>query len=143
MIVKILWGEKMTFKTITSFAITSACALLLTASCEESVVHRGPTVRRGNGPPAHAPAHGRRRKQIRGVELVFDSSWGVYVVVGVVDHYYHDGYFYRLHGGLWEVSLCPDRDWAPAPNKSLPPGLQAQGHRKGRGRGNGKNKKTS
>ena len=143
----------MIFKSMTSFVITSACALLLTASCSEEVVYRKPVPGRGYGPPPHARAHGHRRKHVAGVELVFDAARGVYVVVGCVDHYYYDGYFFRLHGDVWEISLYPDRGWGPLGHKSLPRGLHARGNGKikspgrsqgnNKGRGNGKHKKTS
>jgi hypothetical protein len=74
------------------------------------------------------------------MELVFDSGRGVYVVVGLSDHYYHDGYFYRLRGGLWEMSLKPDADWMAASEKSLPLGLQVNVKANGNGNGNGKGK---
>lgn len=143
----------MTFKTKTSFFITSICTLLITASCSEEVVYRRPVPGRGHGPPAHAPAHGHRRKYVQGVELVFDVGRGVYVVVGYTDYYYCDGTFFRLHGGVWEMSLYADRGWGPLHDKPLPPGLHAkgrgltksprtsQGHNKGQGKG--KHKKTS
>ena len=48
------------------------------------------------GPPSHAPAHGYRHKHAHhGVELVFDSAFGVYGVVGMSDHFFHAGHFYR------------------------------------------------
>jgi len=86
----------------------------------------------GHGPPAHARAHGYRRKQVAGMELVYDSGLGVYIVVGLPNHYYHDGYFYRLSGTLWEVSLQPSSGWASVSGKSLPPGLQAKAKGKGK-----------
>ena len=143
----------MTFKTITSFIITATCILLMTASCSEEVVYRRRVPGRGHGPPAHAPAHGHRRKYVHGVELVFDAGMGVYVVVGCADHYYYDDTFFRLYGGVWEISLYPDRGWGPLGHKSLPPGLHARangkikspgkglGHSKSSGRG--KYKKAS
>ena len=132
----------MSYKTITSFVVTCACILLMTASCSRYGVRHQPTVSRGNGPPAHAPAHGYRRKQVAGAELVYDSGRGVYVAVGLSDHYYHDGYFYRLRGGLWEMSLKPDADWKAASEKSLPMGLQVKVKTtgNGNGKGNGKGK---
>jgi len=61
--------------------------------------------------------------------------------------YYHDGYFYRLRGGLWELSLKPDGDWKVVSEKSLPPGLQvrvkANGNDNGNGKGKVKHKKDS
>ncbi len=143
----------MTFKTVTSFLIVSVCALLLTASCSEEVVYRRPIPGRGHGPPTHAPAHGHRHKYVEGVKLIFDAGLGLYVVVGCTDYYYCDGYFYRFHAGLWEMSLYPDRHWGPLGHKSLPPGLHARGRGKvkvqstgkggNRGHGNGKSKKAS
>jgi hypothetical protein len=81
---------------------------------------------------------------VAGVELVFDSGRGVYVVVGLSNHYYHDGYFYRLRSGLWEMSLKSDGGWKAVSQKSLPLGLQVNvngnGNGRGNGRGNGKGK---
>lgn len=127
----------MRFKTIIPFVVTSALILLMTASCSRYGVCHKPTVSKGKGPPAHAPAHGYRRKHVAGVELVFDSGRGVYVVVGLSDHYYHDGYFYRLHGGIWEMSLKPDSNWKVVSEKSLPLGLQVKAKTNGNGRGKG------
>jgi hypothetical protein len=146
----------MTFRKIALLIATSACMLLLMASCSQTPVHTGPigpvvTAGPGNGPPAHAPAHGYRRKHPTGVELVFDSGRGVYVVVGLADHYYYDGYFYRLRGDVWEMSLKCDSGWASVSMALLPPGLQAKGNGgnngqpngKDKGHGNGKNKRAS
>jgi len=127
----------MRFKTITSFAVISICALLMTTSCSRYGIYHRPTVSKGKGPPAHAPAHGYRRKQVAGMELVFDSGRGVYLVVGLTDHYYHEGYFYRLRGGLWEMSLKPDSDWKAEANNDN------NGNGKGKGRGKVKHKKNT
>ncbi|MFH1716163.1 MAG: hypothetical protein ABIF19_02330 [Planctomycetota bacterium] len=114
----------MKFRTIISFVLASSWVLIAASSCSESEIRRatGPGI--GHGPPAHARAHGYRRKQVAGVELVFDSGIGVYVVVGHPNHYYHDGHFYRLSGVQWEISLQPDDGWAFVAEESLPPGLQ-------------------
>jgi hypothetical protein len=54
-------------KTLFLCAAVLACAALMLASCS--------SVRRGNGPPSHAPAHGYRHKnRAKGVELVYDSG---------------------------------------------------------------------
>ena len=55
----------------------------------------GPVVLKKAGPPPHAPAHGYRHKHEHGVELVFDSQLGVYVVVGWKDHFFSAGRYYR------------------------------------------------
>ena len=131
--------------------ITSAVILLMATSCSRHKTCHEPVVIRKSGPPAHAPAHGYRRKHmhVHGVELVFDTGRGVYVVVGYSDHYYHDGYFFRFREGTWETCPKPDGHWKIVSNKSLPVGLQAKvkvdSNNKGRGNGKakGKNKKTA
>jgi hypothetical protein len=65
------------------------------------------------------------------------------VFVGLTDHYYHDGYFYRLHGGIWQMSLKPDKGWTSVSMASLPPGLQAKSNNKSKVRGYGRGKKAS
>jgi hypothetical protein len=120
----------MTFKNIATFVVTSVCALLVTTSCSSTDVYHSPGRTVGHGPPAHAPAHGHRRKQVAGVELVFDTGLGLYVVVGHPDHYYHEGHFYRLTSGTWDMSLRIDGAWASASGRSLPPGLRAKGNGK-------------
>lgn len=133
----------MKVKTITLIVFVSAIVLLMTASCSSYRAHPEPVVITDrSGPPAHAPAHGYRRKHVQGVEVVFDSGLGVYVVVGLSDHYYHDGYFYRLNGGIWEMSVKPEGSWKIVATTSLPMGLQAKAVSKGssRGKGNDNNK---
>jgi hypothetical protein len=114
--------------------------ILLLSSCDSlevyRVSHRGPGL--GHGPPAHAQAHGYRRKQVCGYELTYDSDSGVYVVIGMTDHYYHDGHFYRLHGGLWQISVRADGDWRPVVHESLPPGLRVKKGPKGKGYAKGR-----
>jgi hypothetical protein len=77
---------------------------------------------------------------VAGKELVFDSGRGVYIVIGLSDHYYHDGYFYRLQGGLWEMSLKPNSGWKVVSGKSLPLGLQVKANSNGNGKGKGRGK---
>jgi hypothetical protein len=137
----------MALKRIAVLSAAFTFALLLTTSCSRFGVGAGPVVKPGNGPPAHAPAYGYRNKQVCGVEIVFDTGRGVYVVVGMPDHYYYDGYFYRLRAGVWEMSLKPDTGWAKVSIGSLPSGLQVRdndnGNGKGRGHAYGKIKKAS
>ena len=113
-------------KAVVLLAASVCLLLLLTTSCSRYGVHTGPVVKPGNGPPAHAPAHGYRNKRVCGVEVVFDTGRGVYIVVGMPDHYYYDGYFYRLRTGVWEMSLKPDTGWAKVSIGSLPSGLQVR-----------------
>lgn len=142
----------MRYRTITLTLIAVVILLLMTTSCSRYRAHHEPIIITSEkGPPAHAPAHGYRRKHVHGVELVFDTGLGVYVVVGRSDHYYHDGYFYRLSGGIWEMSLEPDSHWKVVSHSSLPIGLQVKakaksndnGRGKSRGKAKGKHKKDA
>jgi hypothetical protein len=116
--------------------------VLVLASCSLRVRPRGHRHKHGWGPPPHAPAHGHRCKNYDGVELVYDSGCGVYVVVGTDSHYYCDGYYYRFRNARWELSVSMCSGWKPAADKSLPAGLRgkkepkhiAKGH-PGRGHG--------
>ena len=119
----------MTLKRTIPFLLISVIVLLMMVSCDTVGAYKIPGPRIGNGPPAHAPAHGYRRKHVAGLELVFDSSLGLYVVVGNPDLYYCDGYFYRLRGTIWEISLYPDRGWQGAHGKPIPKGLQNKGNK--------------
>ena len=84
------------------------------------------------GPPPHAPAHGYRHKhQHHGVELVFDSYLGVYVVVGRENAFFHRGHFYRIIDGGWQMSVRLDDGWAHAHPGKLPKGLGKKRHGKG------------
>ena len=101
----------------------AAAAILLLSSCDTVTAYRRPGPGRGYGPPAHAQANGYRNKVVYGYELIYDSGCGLYVVVGMTDWYYHEGYFYRLRGDVWEISLRCD-EWGPVGHDSLPPGLR-------------------
>ena len=127
----------MRFKTITSIVVILAIVLVMATSCSRHRTCHEPIVIKKSGPPAHAPAHGYRRKHMHmhGVELVFDSGRGVYVVVGLSNHYYHDGYFYRLRGSIWETCPKPDGHWKVVSDKSLPIGLQVKAKSNGNSRG--------
>jgi hypothetical protein len=61
--------------------------------------------------------------KVNGMDLIFDAGPGLYIVAGHSDWYYHEGHFYRLHGGVWQMSLKGDL-WGPVGVDKLPPGLQ-------------------
>ncbi len=91
--------------------------------------------REGHGPPPHAPAHGHRRKQhdsAGGLELVFDSEVGVYVVVDIPNHYYWDGYYLRIENGSWYASTKLESGWKSRSSESLPPGLRKKQSKHGK-----------
>jgi hypothetical protein len=122
-------------KTLFLCAVVLACAALMLASCSSvGVYHRSSRkIGRGHGPPPHAPAHGyRHNHRTKGVDLVYDSGCGAYVVVGLPGHYYCDGHFFRFRGAHWEVSLNTTHGWEPAYEDSIPPGLRTKGKSKGK-----------
>lgn len=108
----------------------SLVALLTGVGCAALGVRVGDDRSRGHGPPPHAPAHGYRRKTRHGVEIVYDSGLGVYVVVELPGHYYHDDKYYRKHGGRWEISIDIDGPWTVIAEAKLPVGLRADGKMK-------------
>jgi len=81
-------------------------------------------------PPAHAPAHGYRAKHgetdkySSGVDLVYDSGRGVYVVVGLPEVIFHEGKFYKHEGREWEVSVRSDGGWRVAVAGSVPSDIE-------------------
>jgi hypothetical protein len=91
------------------------------------------------GPPDHAPAHGYRRKhgyhhthrhkrpspepRVE-VELVFDQSLGVHVVVGHSGVYFHADHYYRLGDSGWQWTARLGQAWVAAPDHGVPTGLR-------------------
>lgn len=126
--------------------VVLVCMLLMLVSCESfSIgVGSGRRHRPKHGPPPHAPAHGYRHKQ-HGVELVYDSGRGVYVVVDFPLHFYLKGNYYRYHEPHWEVGVHVDGPWKLVSDDALPKGLRAKEKSKGKskehpGRGLGREK---
>ena len=107
----------------------------------QPAVHSGTD--RHHGPPPHAPAHGYRHKhqyQGQDLEFVFDSGLGVYIVVGIPDRYYWNGYYLRIDGDQWYASVNLESGWEPRNDDSLPPGMK---HKKHPNAKRGKFKKSS
>lgn len=90
--------------------------------------------KKSNGPPPHAPAHGYRHKHQHGVELVYNSELGVYVVIGFPDHYFCQDHYFRLAGENWEISTHITGPWIVAENNVLPAGLKVKGKKKAKGK---------
>jgi len=90
-------------------------------------------------PPAHAPAHGYRAKQKQKtsepapvkprIEVVYDSERGIHVAVGLTDVFFHDGHYYRLRDGRWEVSINGDGGWRVSVESKIP-GAVVEGRKK-------------
>ncbi len=77
------------------------------------------------------PAHGHRHSHA-GVELVFDSGLGVYLVVDRHNHFYTEGRFYRYAYDGWQISTELEGGWHQVARPSLPPGL-AKKHKPDKG----------
>jgi hypothetical protein len=107
----------------------SACSMMIRPNRTESPAggeERG-------GPPPNAPARGYQHEQSGGIQLVFDSNIGVYVVSGYTEHYYYHNRYYRWNNGSWQTSTKINRGWGSAPERTIPPGLRkSHGHEKGR-----------
>ena len=94
-------------------------AILLLSSCE------GPTVYRVGSPKHQPQGHAYGNKHVHGHDLVYDSACGLYVVVGLTDCYYDDGFFYRFRAGVWEISVRAD-EWRIVTYEMLPPRLKVK-----------------
>ena len=125
------------------------CALFMLASCRDKhttvAVGSGHVHSRGHGPPPHAPAHGYRRKHY-GADIIYDSAWGVYVVVGLPSHYYHEGHYYRHQKTHWEAAAHINGPWKAVSYEGLPQGVRGKHAYKGKpkergSRGRGAQKK--
>ena len=55
-------------------------------------------------PPPHAPAHGYRHHHPQGVDLVFDSGIGAYIVLGFDDLFFFDGVYMRFYDNRWHTA---------------------------------------
>jgi len=88
-------------------------------------------------PPPWAPAHGYHHKHDQGVDLVFDSGLGLYLVVGFPNIFFSREYFYQKYNGKWQSSTSFKGPWTIIDSEQLPPGLRKN---KGEGKGKSKNK---
>lgn len=132
----------MNIKNNTLLITILICVSLILASC--ALHHPSPSSHSSDnklsyGPPPHAPAHGYRRKHQHGIELVYNSGLGVYVIVGFPNHYYCEDHYFRLSGDQWEISPHIKGPWILASDEVLPYGLKVKG--KGKAKGKSKIKK--
>jgi hypothetical protein len=110
------------------FAAALAALALAASSCRTAIVYRHPAsppvAETRVGPPPHAPAHGYRHRHADGTRLVYDSTMGVYVVLGHAEMYFSDGLYFRMGSTSWQASANPDSGWKPVSEKKVPPGLR-------------------
>ncbi len=125
---------EMTRRDYLRASLLSLAGLAFTGGCGGFSIHHRERDSHSHGPPPHAPAHGYRHKTKHGMEIVYDSECGVYVVVGFLDHYYHRERYYRWHRDRWEISASFDGDWKSMSAKKLPSGLRLKTKGKGKGK---------
>jgi len=113
------------------------CVLFFISAC---VGHRGHFPRPGGGvriiapmpiTPPLAPAHGYHHTYHDGAVLSFDSSLGVYLVIGHPGIYFYDDlYFYQHPTGYWQSSRYYRGPWLRAADPRVP--MKLRGKRRGR-----------
>jgi hypothetical protein len=74
-------------------------------------------------PPPRAPLNGWRRRHPDGVEIVYRSELGAYVVVGLDDAYYCDDVFYLWDSGRWLRAPHFTGPWLAVPTSEVPANL--------------------
>ncbi len=84
-----------------------------------------------NSPPPHAPAHGHRYRHDHGVDLVFDSGIGAYIVLGFDDLFFFNNNYMRFYDGNWHHADRRDGRWLRAKDRHVPHKLRkARKHNK-------------
>ena len=92
-----------------------------------------------SGPPPHAPAHGYRHHHHHGVDLVFDTGLGVYLVADVSELFFFNDLYIRYQDSHWQVSVKLDGPWRSANEREVPVKLKnAKGPKQHPGRGKAK-----
>lgn len=116
--------------TLLAIFVLSALASCNRASVRysQTTVHADAHPGERHGPPPHAPAHGYRHRHADGVELVYSSSLGVYLVSGHEGLYFHHDYYYRSVGSSWEMSIHVGGPWKTASVSKVPKGLRKKSH---------------
>jgi len=99
-----------------------------------------------SAPPPHAPAHGYRHKHKKH-DMSYDSGLSAYVVLGMTDHYYDSGVYYRYRDSGWQVSGSIGGHWEDTVDRAVPSKLykskmkDVKHHKNHHGKGKGKDKK--
>lgn len=127
----------------------AAVSSLTLAGCNHFFAGPPGHARGRGGPPPHAPAHGYRQRHRRsGVDLVFDTGLGVYVVAGL-GYYFFSEKFYRWRNNAWQISVNIDGPWNLVDDYRVPRRLfkskvkykrKYKDKRKGRARGRGRDR---
>ena len=128
-----------TYKTLLATLFIVTLPVLL-SGCSAVAVHDHGYEH--GGPPPHAPAHGYRHKH-HSHDLEYDSGLGIYVVIGLPDHYFTDGVYYKRTKHGWYSSHDVDKGWKEYKKDNLPGKLNKKyGHEKGHGKHKDKHGKS-
>jgi len=128
-----------TYKTLLATLFIVTLPVLL-SGCSAVAVHDHGYEH--GGPPPHAPAHGYRHKH-KHHDLEYNSDLGIYVVIGLPDHYFIDGIYYKRTKHGWYSSHDADKGWKEYKKDNLPGKLDKKyGHKKGHGKHKDKHGKS-
>jgi hypothetical protein len=93
--------------------------------------HRRYNRHQSHSPPSHAPANGHRYRHDHGVDLVFDSGIGAYIVLGFDNLFFFNNNYMRFDDGYWHYSDRHNGGWLRSKDKHVPRKLrEARKHNK-------------
>lgn len=72
-----------------------------------------------SGPPPHAPAHGYRH-HYHNHDMIYDSGIRAYIIVGLPDYYYDNGFYFRYSDLGWQISGRLDGRWDITDERRVP-----------------------
>ncbi|MDH5358015.1 MAG: hypothetical protein OEY48_06110 [Gammaproteobacteria bacterium] len=117
---------------IKTIFIALLAALLVGCVDSASVKYGDSAPHYKKGPPPHAPAHGYRHKHQQH-DMIYDSGIRAYVVVGWLEHYFDEGFYFRFRDGRWQMSASlNDGEWKDARDHDVPKGLWKARKHKGK-----------
>jgi hypothetical protein len=71
------------------------------------------------GPPPHAPAHGYRH-HYHNHDMIYDSGIRAYLIVGMPDYYYDNGFYFRYSNIGWQFSGSLNDGWKVTDERRVP-----------------------
>lgn len=71
------------------------------------------------GPPPYAPAHGYRH-HYHNHDMIYDSGIRAYIIVGMPDYYYDNGFYFRYSNIGWQISGSLNDGWKVTDERRVP-----------------------
>ena len=71
------------------------------------------------GPPPYAPAHGYRH-HYHNHDMIYDSGIRAYIIVGMPDYYYDNGFYFRYSDYGWQISGSLSDGWKVTDERRVP-----------------------